>query len=175
VALRNGPGGYGLVTKALHWTTVGAVAGQFAVGYSLGGGGHGRGRGRGHGSGHGRGHGGEDLSDRLDGLGNGIDLVELRVALGAFIAVLALLRIGWRRTGLPPWSPRLSPPEQRVVALTERALLGLLLVVPATGLLLVLADDDLLWAHVTAHALFFGALFAHLGVVIGRGLVPRMT
>ncbi|MGY1812864.1 cytochrome b [Blastococcus sp. SYSU D00820] len=35
VRLRNGPHGYGLVTKALHWLTVVAVAAQFAVGWSM--------------------------------------------------------------------------------------------------------------------------------------------
>lgn len=33
--LRNGPHGYGTVTKALHWATVLAVAGQFGVGLTM--------------------------------------------------------------------------------------------------------------------------------------------
>ena len=35
MALRNGEHGYGLVTKALHWVTFAAIAGQFVVGYSM--------------------------------------------------------------------------------------------------------------------------------------------
>lgn len=33
--LRNGEHGYGVVTKLLHWLTVAAVAGQFAVGWTM--------------------------------------------------------------------------------------------------------------------------------------------
>jgi len=34
--LRNGKHGYGVVTKFLHWLTVAAIAGQFAVGWTMG-------------------------------------------------------------------------------------------------------------------------------------------
>ena len=45
--LRNGPYGYGTVTKALHWVTFLALAAQFTVGYAMDvdDSGHGRGRG----------------------------------------------------------------------------------------------------------------------------------
>lgn len=33
--LRNGPHGYGVVTRSLHWLTVAAISGQFAVGYLM--------------------------------------------------------------------------------------------------------------------------------------------
>jgi cytochrome b561 len=33
--VRNGDHGYGVVTKLLHWLTVGAIAGQFLVGYVM--------------------------------------------------------------------------------------------------------------------------------------------
>ena len=33
--LRNGPHGYGVVTKTLHWLTVLAIAAQFVVGYTM--------------------------------------------------------------------------------------------------------------------------------------------
>ena len=33
--LRNGEHGYGVVTKVLHWLTVAAIAGQFAVGWTM--------------------------------------------------------------------------------------------------------------------------------------------
>jgi cytochrome b561 len=35
VRIRNGPHGYGLVTKALHWLAVVAIAAQFAVGRTM--------------------------------------------------------------------------------------------------------------------------------------------
>ena len=50
----------------------------------------------------------------------------------------------------------------------------MLFVVPATGLVLVLGeDDDLLGVHIAAHVVFFTALAAHLGLVLGRGLRGR--
>lgn len=173
--LRNGEHGYGVVTKSLHWLTVLAIAAQFAVGYVMegddSGHGRGRGRGRGEGSGHGRGRGGDDDRAVFDG---SFDLLDLHVLLGLSILTIAVLRVLWRRTGLPPWDPRLSTRDQRVVHATETALLALLFVVPLTGLALVLGDDDLLPLHVAAHIAFFVALAAHLAMVIGKRLVPRM-
>ena len=173
--LRNGAHGYGVVTKSLHWLTVLAVATQFVVGYSMEveDSGHGRGRGRGDGSGHGRGRGGGD--DDLGVLDGSLDLVDLHVLLGLTILALATTRLVWRlTTPLPPWDPRLTSGNQRVVHATEVALLTLLFVVPATGLALVLGDDDLLPVHVAAHVAFFVALAAHLGMVLGKRLLPRM-
>ena len=165
MALRNDDRGYGWVSKALHWLTVLAVAAQFTIGYLMDDdSGHGRGRGRGEGSGHGRGHGGEPDPD----------LLKMHVALGLTILLLAVVRVLWRRTGLPPWDPRLTERDQRIVHATEVALLTLLFVVPLTGLALVLGDDDLLPLHIAAHVAFFVALTAHLGMVVGRRLVPRM-
>ena len=174
--LRNGPHGYGVVTKTLHWATVLAVAAQFLVGYTMeaddGGHGRGRGRGRGEGSGHGRGRGGDDDAALVDG---GFDLVDLHVVLGLSILALVLVRVVWRSTTpLPPWDERLTERDRRVVHATEIALLALLVVVPLTGLALVLGDDDLLPVHVAAHIVFFVALAAHLGLVLGRRLLPRM-
>ena len=53
-------------------------------------------------------------------------------------------------------------------------LLTLLFVIPLTGLSLVLGDDDLLPLHIAAHITFFVALAAHVGLVLSRGLLPRM-
>lgn len=178
--LRNGPHGYGVVTKTLHWATVLAVAAQFVVGYSMEAddGGHGRGRGRGRGgeSGHGRGRGGDDGGDDDLELFNGsFDLVDLHVVLGLAILALVLARVLWRATTpLPPWDERLTVGNRRFVHATEVALLGLLVVVPLTGLALVLGDDDLLPLHIAAHVAFFAALAAHLGMVLGKRLLPRM-
>ena len=57
---------------------------------------------------------------------------------------------------------------------TEVGLLALLVVIPLTGLALVLGDDDLLLLHVAAHLAFFVALAAHLAMVLGKRLLPRM-
>lgn len=141
--LRNGPEGYGWLTKGLHWVTVLAVVTQFVVGYVM------------------------ELDDRL---------LAVHVSLGVLIIALVLTRIGWRRIGgLPPWSGRLGPGERSFAHWTERLLLGLLLVIPATGLVLRLSgEDDLLWLHVTAHIALFIVLAAHVGLVLGRRLLPRM-
>jgi cytochrome b561 len=173
--LRNGPQGYGWLTKVLHWGTVVALVAQFVVGYVMDpddGGGRGRGRGRGGDSGRGRGRGGDaDGYDLLDDR-----LLTLHVSLGVLIIVLALARLAWRRIdGLPPWSDRLGPRERKVATWTERCLLALLVVIPATGLALVLSgEDDLVWLHVAAHVAFFVALAVHVGLTLGNRLLPRM-
>ena len=70
---------------------------------------------------------------------------------------------------MPPWAESLSQAERRIATLTERSLMTLLFVIPATGLVLVLGeDDDLLGLHVAAHIAFFIALAAHLGLVLGH-------
>jgi cytochrome b561 len=154
---------YGATARRLHWLTVGALATQFSIGYLMDADDSGRGRGRGR--------GGDD--DSL--LGEGWNVVTTHVALGLLILLLAVLRVFWRRaSGLPPWAERLSEGDRRLVILTERTLLTLLFVVPITGLSLVFGDDDWLPVHVTAHIAFFVALAAHVGIVLRRGLLPRM-
>ena len=163
---RNGEHGYGWVAKWLHWVTVGLLIAQFVVGYLMDddSSGHGRGRGRGGdslGSGHGRGRGGEDEV---------LTLLPVHVALGITILVIAIIRVFWRvSTPLPPWAESLTQAERRIATLTERSLMTLLFVIPATGLVLVLGeDDDLLGLHVAAHIAFYTALAAHLGLVFGH-------
>lgn len=174
MTVRNGPDGYGWVTKALHWVTVLALAGQFAVGYLMDAddSGSGRGRGRGGDSGRGRGRGGED-SAYLD---DPETLVVLHVVLGLAIIALAVVRLVWRRTaGLPPWSEHLSQRQRRLAHWTERALMWLLFVVPGTGVVLVvLGDDDALPLHVAAHLAFFVALGAHLVINLRPRILTRM-
>ncbi len=151
-----------------------ALLAQLTIGYLMeadDGSGRGRGRGRGEGSGRGRGRGGDD--DSL--LGDGWNLVTTHVALGLLIVLLAVVRLVWRRaSGLPPWAESLSDGERRLATFTERTLLVLLFVIPTTGIALVLGDDDLLPLHVAAHITFFVALAAHVGLVLRRGLLPRM-
>ena len=167
--LRNGPHGYGAVTKVLHWATVVALVAQFALGYLMeaSDSGRGRGRGRGEGPGRGRGRGGEDDYSLEGALG-------VHVALGVLILSLAGLRVAWRRTGLPPWAETLSAGERRLAHWTERTLLLLLFAIPTTGLVLVLGgDDDMLGWHVATHIGFFLALAAHVGLVLKHQVINR--
>lgn len=168
--LRSGEHGYGVVAKWLHWLTVLALAGQFTVGYAMDvdGSGQGRGRGRGGESGRGRGRGGEvDLADGLDGL------LAVHTTVGLLILLLAAARVGWRRTGLPPWAQTLRAGERTLAHWTERLLLAALFVIPISGLLVLLVDDDWLPLHVGGHIAFFVALAAHLGLVLKHQVVDR--
>ena len=169
-ALRNGPQGYGLVTKTLHWLVAIAIAAQFTVGYLLDvDGGRGRGRGRGGESGRGRGRGGD-----LDPFGDDT-LLTVHVVLGVTILVLASIRLLWRvTTPLPPWSESLSSRERRFVHWIERVLYALMFAIPASGLALVLSDDDdLLGFHIATHLAFFVAIALHVGFVLEHQLVDR--
>jgi cytochrome b561 len=202
--LRNGDHGYGVVTKSLHWLTVLAIGSQFAVGYTMDTDGGPEAECDPPGEGDELTDAEEERLDRIedrceaeqdrlgaeaedavgtawsdlgsaDLLDGGLSLPEVHVLLGMVIIVLGILRLAWRRTTpLPPWDPRLSSADQRLVHLTETALLTLQLVVPATGILLVAGSDDLLGLHLAAHIAFFVALAAHLGMVLGKRLVPRM-
>jgi cytochrome b561 len=172
VRWRNGPEGYGVVTKTLHWLVATAIVAQFVVGYLLDADESGRGRGRGRGgeSGRGRGRGGGGYEPFGDDT-----LLTVHVVLGVTILVLATIRLVWRLTSpLPPWAPTLSPAERVLVNWTERALYLLMFVIPATGLALVLADDDdVLPVHVAAHIAFFVVIALHVGMAIKHGLVNR--
>lgn len=169
--LRNGEHGYGTVTKVLHWATVVVLAAQLAVGYAMDvdDSGRGRGRGRGGASGQGRGRGGDDSL-----LADPELLLVVHLALGLTLVLVAVLRIVWRRsTPLPPWAGGLSPGERRTESMLERVLLALLLVVPATGLVLVLGDGDLLPLHVAAHVALYAAVALHVGLVLRHTVVRR--
>ena len=170
---RNGEHGYGLVTKALHWAVVIAMAVQFAIGYALDvdSSGRGRGRGRGSGSGRGRGRGGNDEYDVF----GGDALLTLHVLLGLTILGLAALRLVWRlATPLPPWAPTLSARERTLAHWTERGLYLTMFAVPLTGLALVVAgDDDVLPWHVASHLAFFVLLALHVGLVVKHQVVNR--
>jgi cytochrome b561 len=190
--LRNGPHGYGLVTKLLHWATVAALVAQFVVGYVML-----------------NGDGGFEEadcdrgSDRLEEqcerqqdalearaddplgtaysdlgsgeiLGGGINLPELHVLLGLLVLTLAVVRVAWRRTaGLPPWAESLSAGERTLAHWTEKALLVLLFLIPLSGLSLVLVSYDLLPLHIAAHLGFFATIATHLGLVLKHQLLDR--
>lgn len=146
MAARNGPAGYGWVSKTLHWVTVVAVATQAVLGLAAA---------------------GTESAALLSG----------HLVVGATVIVLALARVGWRRTaGLPPWSEHLTESQRRLAHRTERALLTMLFVVPATGLaLLASGDDDLLPLHVVAQLLLLAALVAHLSTNLRPRILTRMT
>jgi cytochrome b561-like protein len=108
-----------------------------------------------------------------DAFGDGLSPPGLHVVLGLSIIVLALVRMSWRRTTpLPPWAEHLSAGERRLEGRLEKLLLALLVVVPATGLL-VAAGDDWLPVHVTAQLLFPAAIAAHAGLVPKHTVVRR--
>lgn len=180
------PRGYRTSQKLLHWLTVAAVAGQFAVGYNLD-------------LDEGCDPPGEELSggdtsdvfeerlDRLedacearadayDLLGGGFDLAEVHLLLGLAVLLLGVVRPLVRRAaGLPPWSEHLSAAQRTLAHWTEKALMVLLVVVPLSGILLVAtADDAWLPLHVGAHVAFFAALAAHLVNNLRPAVLRRM-
>lgn len=183
---RTGPEGYGLTTRLLHWTTVLLLAAQFTVGWLLD---------LDDCDPVGEDRSGGDTSeaaddrldrledacearaDRVDLLGGGVDLPELHLTLGLAVLAIGLLRPLWRRfDGLPAWSEALSPGERRLVTGVERSLMVLLVVVPLTGVVMVLTrDDDWLPLHVTAHAAFFLALGLHLFTNLRPSILRRMV
>ncbi|ACQ81922.1 cytochrome B561 [Beutenbergia cavernae DSM 12333] len=174
--LRNGPGGYGVVTKVLHWVTVVALVVQFLLGYGI-----------------------EAASELLTGTDDS-DHDEAAVFvhgwLGGGILVLTALRLVWRTTTpLPPWSDRLTSADRKVESWIERALYVLLCWIPLSGMALLLAsgevrdvaedgewvppldlvdDDVLLGLHVAGHVLFYVALAIHVGLAVRRRTLSRM-
>jgi cytochrome b561 len=116
------------------------------------------------------------FSDVVTGraFGNGLSLPELHVCLGLVVLVLGAGRWLWRRTTpLPPWAEHLSAGERRLEGGVEKLLLTLLVVVPASGLLLVAGGDDWLPVHVTAQLAFLGAIAVHVGLVLRHTVVRR--
>lgn len=106
----------------------------------------------------------------------GLTLPGWHVLLGLAIVVVGVLRVVWRRaTPLPPWDPRLTETDRTVLHHTERILLALLFVVPATGIALVVGSADLVPLHVAAHLCFYAALAVHVTVVVRRRVVGRMV
>lgn len=183
---RSGPDGYGVLTRLVHWSTVALVAAQLAVGWSMDlddcdPPGKDRSGGDTSESEEARLDRLEDLceqqADRLDLVGAGIGLPELHLALGLAILAVGLLRPVWRRyDGFPPWSGHLSGGERRLVHWTERSLMGLLVLVPLSGVALVgTGDDDWLPLHLTAHAGFFLALLLHLFTNLRPRILTRMV
>jgi cytochrome b561 len=110
----------------------------------------------------------------LDFLGGGISAPEWHVLLGLSLIGLGLVRLLWRRTTpLPPWAEHLGAGERRLESRLEKLLLTMLLVVPATGLLLVAGAEDWLPVHVTAQIVFLAVIAAHLALVLKHTVVRR--
>ncbi|MFC7490700.1 MULTISPECIES: cytochrome b/b6 domain-containing protein [unclassified Knoellia] len=202
---RNGPHGYGFVTKSLHWLTVVVLAAQFFVGWTMEADesafavdearleqleeqakdldGDARDTARDE---------VDRLEDELDARADEAEdefvrdalsrptepsLPLAHVGLGLLILALGVVRVLWRRTGLPPWAEHLGPLARRVAGLTEKALLASLFLVPASGLLLLFAGADWVGLHVAAHIAFFAALVAHIGLHLAHarhGQLRRM-
>lgn len=185
--LRNGEHGYGAVTKLLHWVTVVAVVAQFAVGWTMAGGNDAAEERfeqrleRLEEQAEARGAAAEErweveeerLEEAFDA-GEDDDVSTLHVVLGLSILALGLARLAWRRTTpLPPWAEHLGPGERRLESWLERLLLTLLLLVPATGLLLVAASTDWLALHVAAQVALLAVIAVHVGLVLKHTVVRR--
>jgi cytochrome b561 len=110
-----------------------------------------------------------------DPAGGGLTLPGWHVLLGLAIVTIGIVRVVWRRTTtLPPWDPRLTRTDRKVLHRAEQTLLALLFVVPATGIALVVGSSDLVPLHIAAHLCFYAALAVHVGVVVRRRVVGRM-
>ena len=120
--------------------------------------------------------GSRELSDVVSGaaLGDGLSAVEAHVIIGITVMGLGLVRLVWRRvTPFPPWAEHLSAAERTFESWLEKALLSLLLVVPGSGLLLVLGGDGLLPLHIAAQVALIVAVALHLGLVLKHTVVRR--
>jgi len=199
MALRNGDHGYGVVTKFLHWVTVAAITGQFVVGYSMSEqkfDGPDKEICRATEDSEAAEAAEERCEERLEAredsvedldmddafdavmhrdlLQGGMSLPKLHVALGLLIIALGVARLLWRRTTpLPPWAEALSASERALESALEKVLVSLLFVVPGTGLLLVVGEDDWLPIHIAAHVVLYAVLALHVGLVLKHTVIQR--
>lgn len=199
--LRNGEHGYGVVTKALHWLTVLAIVGQFAIGWTMDADAGAdraddrvdafeeRGEERAEQQGEAaeerfeaeverqeEAASAETLGDIFAGgvFGDGVSGLEAHVLVGLLVLVAGLVRLGWRRTtSLPPWAEHLGDGERKLESTLEKAMLTLLIVVPVTGLLLLLAGADLLLLHVVAQIALIVVVAVHVGLVLKHTVLRR--
>lgn len=190
VPLRNGAHGYGAVTKVLHWLTVLAIAAQFVIGLSMD---ADAGADRADARVDAFEERGEDAAERqgeaaeerfeaeverreeaIEAVGYSGTGFGAHLRVGLLVLVLGALRLLWRRTTpLPPWAEHLSARERKLESRLEKLLLTLLVVVPATGLALVLVSDDLLAIHVAAQLCLLAVIAVHVGLVLKHTVVRR--
>ncbi len=104
---------------------------------------------------------------------DGVDLLDVHVLLGGCVLLLGVVRVLWRRVGgLPPWAAALSARERSMASWIEKALLVSLFLVPGSGLILVLTQDDVLVPiHVAAQILLGVAVVAHVTLVLRHTVV----
>lgn len=188
--LRNGAHGYGVVTKVLHWMTVLAITAQFLIGLTMDADAvsdradeqvetfEERGEERADGLGEAAEERFEAEVERreeaADAIGYSGGGFEAHRTVGLLVLVLGLLRLVWRRTTpLPPWAEHLSARERRVESWLEKALLALLLVVPLSGLQLVLGNDDAVWFHVATQIALVIVIGLHVGLVLKHTVLQR--
>jgi cytochrome b561 len=108
-----------------------------------------------------------------NGFADGMSLPEWHILLGLSIIVVATARLIWRATTpLPPWSDALSATERKLEAALEKALLALLFLLPASGLVLV-AGFGSLALHIGTHIAFFVAVGLHIGLVLRHTVIHR--
>jgi cytochrome b561 len=186
--------GYPLASKVLHWLTVLVLAAQLVVGYTLD---VEDGRDRAEDALDARADGAaseaeeerleeladaahdrardQDLGATLDRVTSGDEpVLTTHVVLGLALLLLALVRLVRRRVvPLPPWAETLSEGERRLAHRTEQVLYLTLVVMPLSGLAVLLGDDDLLAVHVASHVTFFVAIALHVGLVLKHQLVDR--
>lgn len=186
--------GYGSLAKALHWLTVLLIAAQFVVGYLMDWDDKGGDR-----DAHAvvamaaddpeekerkeqqereeeRREEAEEAEEDAAEAAEDNALLPLHIGLGVSILLMGIVRVLRRRyDGLPAWAEQLTPSQRHLATWTERVLLTLLFVIPASGIALVLSsDDDLTPLHVGAHIAFFIALIAHVGLAVTKGTIRRM-
>lgn len=189
--LRNGDHGYGGVSKALHWLTVGLIVAQLLVGYSMSTEDPAAeaAADRAHEAGE-RCEATQDTDaaeaeeerceeaadrreDALDERAGDDGASPLHVGLGLAILLLGVARVLWRRVGgLPPWAEALSPAERTLEAWLEKGLLLSLFLMPLSGLWLVLGDGPVA-VHVATHVGFFVVVALHVGLVLKHTVVQR--
>lgn len=118
----------------------------------------------------------QELRDVASGsvLDDGVSGVETHVLLGLGLLLLGLVRIVRRRVvALPPWAEHLGPGQRRLEGTVEKAMLTLLLVVPASGLLLALLGERLLVLHVGTQVVLAAVVATHVGLVLWHTVVRR--
>lgn len=104
----------------------------------------------------------------------GLSGLETHLIVGLGVLLLGLSRLAWRRVaGLPPWATHLSARERTLESWLEKAMLTLLLVVPGTGLLLVLISDDLVALHVATQIALLLVVGGHVALVLSHTVLRR--
>jgi cytochrome b561 len=116
----------------------------------------------------------QELHDVVSGsvLDDGVSRVETHVLLGLGVALLGVVRIARRRVvPLPPWAEHLGPGQRRLEGTVEKLMLALLMVVPASGLLLALAGEPFLVLHVGTQVVLAVVVATHVGLVLWNTVV----